>query len=244
MATFAQNVVVAKDVATIIGATVGGLFTMYATLQGLRNWKNQLKGNMEQDLCRKIVRSVAETEKYFTTLLDELAVFGKCMAEINLKEWDDLEILGTCDSNKTRFERIKEMAIPCRVKLDKYLLYSVEGRALWGKEFSTIGYRYLSKRSQILKILNEYIEYVDKVMGMEKSYSFQRAKLISYSRFLTVRNDRKKYESVYLTDLENVCDFANKILSGDKDLYFFERWWRWWKEYWTKICAEFDSPNC
>ena len=122
----AELVAVTKDAALTVGAIVG----TYVALRGLSTWNRQLKGGVEYDLTRRLLRCTYKLREAIKIVRNPI-MFGNEMPTPTEEEGqrmsaEERRYYGTSQAYQRRWDKVSEV----RNELQTELL---EAEVLWGK---------------------------------------------------------------------------------------------------------------
>lgn len=122
----AEVITVVKDLALSIGAAIG----IYVALRGLNTWNRQLKGSVEYDLTRRLLRCSYKLREAMKGVRNPI-MFGNEIPippeeEGKRMSFEERRYYGTSQAYQRRWDKVSEV----RSELQTELL---EGEVIWGK---------------------------------------------------------------------------------------------------------------
>jgi hypothetical protein len=127
MSCIAEYVTVAKDIVL----TVAGVIGAYVALRGLNTWNRQLKGGVEYDLTRRLLKQTYRLREAIKGVRNPV-MWGGEMTSPSEEEAKDmsreqLRFHGLANAYQKRWDKVTEVRADLQTEL-------LEGEVLWGQE--------------------------------------------------------------------------------------------------------------
>lgn len=122
----AHYTTIAKDTVLTIAAVVGA----YVALRGLSTWNRQLKGGVEYDLTRRILKCTYRLREAIKGVRNPV-MWGNEMptppeTEASKMSWEQLRYYGSANAYKKRWDKVTEVRTDLQTEM-------LEAEAIWGR---------------------------------------------------------------------------------------------------------------
>ncbi|HWU83980.1 MAG TPA: hypothetical protein VN028_01455, partial [Rhodocyclaceae bacterium] len=124
-----EQIAVIKDVVLTVGALVG----IYVAIHGLKTWSRQLKGGVEYNLARQLLRNTYRLRESFKVVRNP-AISADEQAEPTEEKREQMSLeqqryFGLSRAYQSRWDKVVEVRADLQVDL-------LEAEVLWGKGIS------------------------------------------------------------------------------------------------------------
>jgi hypothetical protein len=152
-----ECITVIKDIVTILVSLVGGGVAVY----GLFTWKLQLKGNIEYELSKNILKNLYRARDAVEYVRSPFIFASESVAAIKKLSQNPTEELAKFPREDTgigyvyqlRWEKYQEVAIELQA-------FFYEAEAIWGSEAKELINKYFLKTNELKWALQEHLRHL------------------------------------------------------------------------------------